>query len=198
MFADRLFNALERNDPVPGHLLVAAPNLGCEDFNRTVVLVLEHSETGSFGVVLNRRSDLAVANALEDWAPLASKPQAFYIGGPLHPQSAIAVGVSAPGVDVDSHPHLRRIASRIVQINLESDPEEVAQELSGLRLFVGYSEWAPGQLDEEIERGDWYVTPALPSDVVSPGASDLWLDVMRRQPMPLPLFSTFPEYPEDN
>ena len=67
-----------------------------------------------------------------------------------------------------------------------------------MRLFAGYAEWAPGQLDDEIERGDWYVTPALPTDVIVPGRTDLWGDVMRRQQTPLPLFSTFPAPLVDN
>ena len=67
-----------------------------------------------------------------------------------------------------------------------------------MRLFAGYAEWAPGQLDDEIERGDWYVTPALPTDVIVPGRTDLWGDVMRRQQAPLPLFSTFPADLVDN
>lgn len=198
MFADRLFNALERNEPAPGQLLVAAPGLDCDEFNRTVVLLLEHDENNSFGVVLNRRLDLAVANVLEDWAPLVSKPQAFYIGGPLQQQSALAVGVSAQGADIESNQFLRRIANRILQVDLQAEPEDVAEALSGMRFFVGYAEWSPGQLQEEIERGDWYVTPALPSDVIASGASDLWFEVMRRQPMPLPLFATYPDRPEDN
>ena len=75
-------------------------------------------------------------------------------------------------------------------------PEVVEKLVEGVRIFAGYAEWAPGQLHEEIERGDWFVAPALPSDAVSWG--DLWGDVMRRQAMPLPLFATFPENLEDN
>ena len=70
--------------------------------------------------------------------------------------------------------------------------------MTGARLFAGYAEWGPGQLSEEIERGDWYVAPALAQDVLTPGAADLWGDVMKRQPMPLPLYSTYPANIDDN
>ena len=75
---------------------------------------------------------------------------------------------------------------------------EIFEPLEGMRFFAGYAEWAPGQLNEEIEQGDWFVTPALPSDIIAPGRVDIWGDVMRRQAMPLPLYSTFPSDPSDN
>ena len=85
-----------------------------------------------------------------------------------------------------------------IRDSLRAEPQEVAPAVDSMRLFLGYAEWAPGQLDEEIERGDWFIAPALPSDVVAPAAADLWGDVMRRQAMPLPLYATFPANLDDN
>lgn len=197
-YADRLFNALEREEPAPGMLLVSAPGMAAPEFARTVVLILERDVDGALGVVLNRRSDVAVQNVMPDWAELVAVPQALYIGGPAMPQAAVAVGVSASGVDITGHPHFTRLANRLVHVDLGADPELLAGDLEGLRVFAGYAGWDTGQLEEEIERGDWFVAPALPSDVVAPGPADLWGDVMRRQAMPLPLFATFPADLEDN
>ena len=102
------------------------------------------------------------------------------------------------GVDIDSHPQFTRLANRLVHVDLEADPVALGDEVEGLRIFAGYAAWQPGQLDEEILRGDWFVAPALPTDVIAPAGADLWGDVMRRQPMPLPLFATFPANLEDN
>lgn len=197
-YADRLFNALERVDPEPGMLLVSAPGMYSPDFARTVVLVLEHDNDHTLGVVLNRRSDVALANVMPGWEELAAKPQAVHIGGPVSPESAVGLGVSKAGVDISSSPHLNRLANRLVLLDLNAAPEDLAPVVESIRIFAGYAEWAPGQLDDEILRGDWFVTPALPSDVVAPAGADLWGDVMRRQPMPLPLFATFPANLEDN
>lgn len=197
-YADRLFSALEREEPAPGMLLVAAPGMLSDEFARTVILLIEHDTDHSFGVVLNKRSDVAVANVLPDWLGEVAAPQALYIGGPVGPQAASGVGVTATGTVIDDHPEFTRLANRLVHVDLRSDPFEVAGHLEGMRLFAGYAEWAPGQLDSEIERGDWYVAPALPSDVIAPASADLYSDVLRRQPMPLPLFSTFPADTEDN
>lgn len=195
-YADRLFNALERVDPEPGMLLVSAPGMFSPEFARTVVLVLEHDADHTLGVVLNRRSEAAVANVMPGWEELASRPQAVHIGGPVSPQSAVGLGVTTAGAS--ENPYLNRLANRLVLVDLNASPAELASELDGIRIFAGYAEWAPGQLDDEILRGDWFVTPALPSDVVAPAGADLWGDVMRRQAMPLPLFATFPAHLEDN
>lgn len=197
-YADRLFNALERNEPEPGMLLVAAPGMLSDEFNRSVVLIIEHNEHLTFGVNLASRSDLAVFNVMPDWLPAVAKPQALYIGGPLNQQSVVGLAMTKAGVDMDEVPHLNRLANRLAHVDLRADPGSIAELVEGMRLFAGYAEWAPGQLDGEIERGDWYVTPALPTDVVVPGRTDLWGDVMRRQQMPLPLFSTFPADLADN
>lgn len=196
-YADRLFNALERVEPEPGMLLVSAPGMISPEFARTVVLVLEHDADHTLGVVLNRRSEVAVANVMDaGWAELAAKPQAVHIGGPVSPESAVGLGVTAAGAP--ENPYLNRLANRLVLVDLNASPLEVSELLDGIRIFAGYAEWAPGQLDDEILRGDWFVTPALPSDVVAPAGADLWGDVMRRQAMPLPLFATFPANVEDN
>ncbi|MDO4684956.1 MAG: YqgE/AlgH family protein [Corynebacterium sp.] len=197
-FADRLFLALERNDPQPGTLLVAAPGMYSEDFARSVILIVEHSQYMTFGVNLTSRLEVAVANVMPEWLPCVAKPQALYLGGPLHQESVVGVGVTKLGVQENEHEVFKKLANRIVHVDLRADPNEIVDYLDGIRLFAGFAEWAPGQLDQEISRGDWFVAPALPSDVIAPGNTDVWGDVMRRQNFPLPLFSTFPVDTMDN
>lgn len=198
MYADRLFNALERNEPGPGQLLIAAPGMLSPEFARSVVLIVEHTPHLTLGVNLVARSEVAVFNVLPEWLPAVSKPQALYIGGPLNQQSVVGLAMTKKGVDIDAHPQLKRLAPRLAHVDLRANPEEIAEVVDGMRLYAGIAEWAPGQLDEEIDNGDWFVAPALPQDVITPGAADLWADVLKRQPMPLPLFSTFPADLDDN
>lgn len=197
-FGDSLFNALERNEPAPGMLLVSAPGLLSFEFQRSVVLILEHDEDFSFGVDLTRRSDLAVANVIPEWAEAVSNPPTLYLGGPLQPQSVVGLGVTKNGIDIEARPRLTKLANRLVHVDLRAEPEEIKESLEGFRLFAGYAQWDGGQLEEEILRGDWYVAPALPGDVVVPARTDLWSEVLRRQPLPLPLFSTFPRSTVDS
>ena len=86
----------------------------------------------------------------------------------------------------------------VALVNLDSDPDDLAPRLRGLRVFAGYSGWDSGQLATEIGRGDWLVVPALPDDVVVPPGVDLWGRVLRRQGMPLALLATHPIDVEHN
>lgn len=57
-----------------GRLLVATPALADPNFDRAVVLLLDHDEEGSLGVVLNRPTPVDVSDILEAWADLAGNP----------------------------------------------------------------------------------------------------------------------------
>ncbi|AKK12179.1 YqgE/AlgH family protein [Corynebacterium uterequi] len=197
-FADRLFKALERGEPEPGQLLVAAPDIPDDRFARAVVLIIEHNEAMTVGVNLTQRSELAIYNIMPEWLPAVAKPQALYIGGPVNQQAVVGVGRTKLGVDMAKEPVLNRLANRLAHIDMRADSAHISEIMDGIRLFAGYCEWAPGQLDAEIDNGDWFVVPALPGDVIMPARADLWGDVLRRQPMPLPLFSTYPVDPSLN
>ena len=106
--------------------------------------------------------------------------------------AALCLGTLRIGVDPDGLAGLRHVAGRIVMIDLDADPESIAESVEGVRIFAGYSGWTIGQLDGEIERDDWIVLSALPSDVLVQPRVDLWSHVLRRQPMPLPLLATHP------
>lgn len=205
LYGDRLFSSLERGTPAAGMLLLAAPGMASPEFARSVIFLVEHDEHGTLGVDLTQRSQTPVHNVLEPWAPLMSKPPVLYIGGPLNQNQPICVGVVRGGAelpegtdDVTGAPFMERIAHRFALINLGIEPELVKGSLDGARIFARYAGWEPGQLDEEIDRGDWYVAPALPSDVLAPAAADIWGDCLRRQPWPLPLYGTYPVDVRDN
>ena len=82
-YADRLFNGLERGEPAPGMLLLAAPGMLSPEFARRVVLIVDHGLDSTLGVILNSRSEIAVHNAMPEWVDLVAAPQAMYRGGPV-------------------------------------------------------------------------------------------------------------------
>lgn len=161
-------------------------------FRRTVVYVIEHNDAGSFGVVINRPSETPVHNVLPQWASLAAKPQALYVGGPVKRDSALCLATVRTGASIDGLPGVRRVDGRVVMIDLDSDPGEIERYVEGVRVFAGYSGWTMGQLEGELERDDWMVVSALASDVIGPPRIDLWAHVLRRQPMPLAMLATHP------
>ena len=180
-----------------GRLLVAAPALRDPNFDRTVVLVVEHAEEGALGLVLNRPSETEVAAALPGWERLAAAPAVVFVGGPVAPTAAIALGTALAGTEVEGwRPLFDGVGS--IDLDLEHGPDELAGPVQDVRVFAGYAGWAPGQLEEEVEGGAWYVVDALPDDTRSAQPDDLWSAVLRRQGGALALVANFPADPAMN
>jgi putative transcriptional regulator len=176
----------------PGSLLVSATDLTEPTFRRSVVYVVEHTASGSFGVVLNRISNTSVDAMLPRWTRLAAAPKALFVGGPVHRSSALCLGTVPVGMSVDGVPGIRRVDGRVVMIDLDSDPAVIARHVEAVRIFAGYAGWSGGQLEGELRNDDWMVVSALPYDIFTPAHVDLWARVLRRQPLPLALLATHP------
>ena len=186
------------DDVAPGSLLVAMPSLADPTFAGTVVYVLDHSESGTLGVVLGRPSQVEIRDVLPGWCDLAVEPGVFHVGGPCETDTALCLATSparAPGEGSG----LRRVAGSVYLVDLDSDPVELDAQLTGLRVFAGYAGWSPGQLAAEIAEGAWACVPGRPEDVLTPVAGpDLWRRVMGRQTGRLAVLSTAPADPSAN
>jgi putative transcriptional regulator len=183
-----------------GRLLVATPVLSDPNFDRTVVLVLDHDEEGSLGVVLNRPTPVGVGAILEAWAELTGEPGVVFQGGPVSLDAALGVATVPSGRDEDGDGPLgwRRVHGAIGLVDLEAPPELLAAELGSLRIFAGYAGWGPGQLEDELTGGAWYVVDSEPGDVSSPAPEGLWRAVLRRQRGELAMVATYPDDPSLN
>jgi putative transcriptional regulator len=175
-----------------GTLLLANTDLLEPTFRRSVIYIVEHNDGGTLGVVLNRPSETAVYNVLPQWAQVAAKPKTMFIGGPVKRDAALCLAVLRVGAVPDDVPGLRHVAGRMAMVDLDADPESIGPLVEGVRIFAGYSGWTIGQLEGEIERDDWIVLSALPSDVLVEPRVDLWGRVLRRQPQPLSMLATHP------
>ena len=184
-----------------GRLLVATPKLADPNFDRAVVLLLDHDAEGTLGVVLNRPTPVGVGDVLEAWAALAGVPQVVFQGGPVSLDSALALAVIPGEPRQDDGPDLlgwRRVHGAIGLVDLEAPPELLASALGSLRIFAGYAGWGPGQLEDELSEGAWYVVESEPGDVSSPSPERLWREVLRRQRNELAMVATYPDDPTLN
>ena len=182
----------------PGALLVAMPTLTDPTFAGTVVYVLDHSDSGTLGVVLGRPSQVAISDVLPGWCDLAVDPAVFHVGGPCETDTALCLATSTrPAATTPAG--LRRVAPGVHLVDLDSDPGELEGRLTGLRVFAGYAGWSPGQLGEEVAEGSWACVPGTPGDVTSRAAGpQLWRRVMGRQRGRLGVLSTAPADPTAN
>ena len=184
-----------------GRLLVATPVLADPNFRRTVVLIVEHEPAeGTLGVVLNRPTDVPVGRVLEPWSQLVTGPSVVFRGGPVAPDSALAIAL-VPG---DAEPlgwhslAADPAMSRLGLVDLDAPPDLLASVINRLRVYAGYAGWAPGQLKAEIDEGAWYVISAEPSDVFAAEPGGLWSTVLRRQGGEMAFTATFPDDPDLN
>lgn len=176
-------------DSTKGDLLVASPMLGDPNFERTVVFVLEHSDEGAVGLVLNRPTEVEVGAPLEDWGRFTSHPSVVFVGGPVSREAVIALA-RLPGADLPEA--FQPIRDSVGVLDLTADADLIGAAVDELRIFAGYAGWGPGQLDGEIDEGAWFVVQADSSDPFSARPDALWRDVLRRQPDPLRRYALFP------
>jgi putative transcriptional regulator len=178
--------------PTKGRLLVATPPLEDPNFDRTVVFVLEHSDEGALGVVINRPTDEHLDEPLDRWIDLQAPPGSVFDGGPVEPDALIALAHARRPVE-EPTPELSPIVGLVVSADLSVDPALVAPDVEAVRVFRGYAGWGPGQLEIEIEAGAWLVLDPVPGDLFTGEPDALWRDVLRRQGGRLSWLATVPD-----
>lgn len=171
---------MESSNLAPG-LLLAMPQLADPNFSRAVILMIEHSDRGSFGLVINQPSPIRAAELLDSlkmsWRGEASA--VVWAGGPVQPSTGWVlhepIGIAQAGVggtiEVTSSISLSTSAERLRAI--------ASQPPRNIRLLLGYSGWGPGQLATEMARGAWLHTSVDPRLVFETPASEIWDTAVR-------------------
>jgi putative transcriptional regulator len=189
--------SLEAQQPAAGRLLVASPTLHDPNFRRTVVLLLDHDEEGTLGVVLNRPTTVPVASVLPGWADTVDDPPVLFDGGPVSADSALAVAC-VPEAEGEDPVGFRRLFGPTGMVDLDTPLEVLAPAMTRMRIFAGYAGWGGGQLEAELDEGSWYVVAAETADIFAASPEDLWRQVLRRQHGPLAWVATMPTDPTRN
>jgi len=180
-------------DSARGQLLIAGPSLLDPNFWRTVVLVVEHTDDGALGLVLNRPAEASVAEAVPQLRDLLDLDEQLFIGGPVQPSAVIVLAEFEDASDA--------ALISFEDVGVLGTGASLDQPVAGVRrgrAFVGHSGWGPGQLDSELERGDWILEPARREDAFSPGARELWSEVLTRKGGSYALVARMPIDPSVN
>jgi putative transcriptional regulator len=181
-------------DPsLAGQLLLASPSLRDPNFRRTVVLVGVHNGDGAMGVILNRPSETAVADAVPQLETMVDAEEPVYVGGPVQPSSVVLLAEF-----LDPTPAALLVLGRIGFPSGGTDVDGLAQSTERRRVFAGYAGWSSGQLDEEVEQGDWIAHPAGPDDVFAQEPEHLWASVLERKGGSYALLARMPMDPSVN
>ena len=148
-------------------MLVAKPDLLDPNFRETVVLVTQTADASTVGVILNR--------------PTAQKhPQTgetLYSGGPVMREVIVALFRAERAPDAAAFPVLKGVYLTMHPQNIEP---LLAQRAGNYRLYSGFSGWAAGQLQSEMQRDGWYVLPASAELAFRKDTAGMWQELVRK------------------
>lgn len=146
------------------HFLVAMPNLDDPMFKRTVIYVCEHNEEGAMGLIVNQTIDVNVSNLLsrisidhDEHHPAAT--DTIFNGGPVQTDRGFVLHTPIPGKKWSSSLNLSDELSVttskdiLEQLTTKQSPEK-------FMIVLGYANWSPGQLEQELTENSWLTIPA--------------------------------------
>lgn len=145
-------------DGLSGVFLVAKPGLESPQFRRTVILVTQHIQGGTVGVIINRPTSVSLTHIFPGNELLQHRADRLHSGGPVSPNSILFLFRSQKTPE-HALPVLDNLyLSGNTQLLAEhiKEPDTLAR----LRVYAGYAGWAPGQLMAEVSRGDWLMVEA--------------------------------------
>lgn len=171
------------SDSLSGMLLVATPALRDPNFRRTILFVAEHStEDGAVAYVLNRPAGF-VMNVPGPDHPLLV---AAYHGGPVSPQTVMLASLRW------------LLPSGVVAFHTIGEGAIPAESLEGLRAFLGYAGWSPGQLEHELSQNAWLVLRPSRDLIGMNLGTEEWTAVMRQAGPVMRLLASAPDDPSLN
>ncbi len=148
----------EEVKPLTAILIVARDELPDPNFRDSVVLVMNNVGPFPGGVIVNRPTRITVSHLFPEIKGLAQVRDKVYFGGPvgIRAVSFLITSNSAPenAIRVANGVYISEDGKLLRKLLARDKP------MDGLRIFIGHSEWGPGQLEAEIRRGDWTLAPA--------------------------------------
>jgi putative transcriptional regulator len=160
-----------------GIVLVAKPGLPDPNFSETVVLVARTDDDATVGVILNRPSVRRLVDIAPSWPGAENLTEPLYSGGPVMRQVVVALYASEEVPKAKAFRVLPQVYLSMHPANLEP---LVAQPGTRMRLYAGFSGWAPRQLEAEMASGSWYVLRATEELVFRKDTTGMWNELVER------------------
>lgn len=179
--------------PKQGIILISEPSLQDFYFKQSVVLLAEHNEEGSFGVIINKPIETRVNEVLKDFPDFDAR---VFLGGPVKTDSIFFIHTKDNiekslkimeglywGGDIDT-------IREMMNLNLITEDE--------IRFYVGYSGWHPKQLDREIREKSWVLTHTNVGEVINKQPEKLWSNYLKSMGKDYAIWANFPSDPSFN
>lgn len=160
-----------------GKLLVASRDLPDPNFARTVVLLVQFSDDGVIGLIINRRSQVPVSRVLDNVAGARGQQDAVYAGGPVGRTDILALLRShkQPG-------DAKRVLREVFLVSSRETLKETFAAATGpdkMHVFLGYAGWTEPQLQHEVDLGAWYIFQGSPEAIFNSEPDSLWPRLIR-------------------
>lgn len=181
--------------PAKGKLLISDPFISDGYFDRSVVLLCEHNDEGTFGFVLNNFVDIPFHEISDKFPVFDTKVS---IGGPVSKENLFflhKLGSTLPGsVAITDKIFAGGDFSILVDLIQRNEIRK-----TDLRFFIGYSGWTEGQLNEEIEANTWIVSDKFDDDfIMNVEENHLWQKLMKTMGKKFSRMTDFPQNPNWN
>jgi putative transcriptional regulator len=158
-------------------LLLSMPQMQDENFERTVVLLCDHTAEGAFGLILNRPTTTAAAEVVAFDPPVeAHQGPLLWTGGPVEPQR----GWILLGESVDEESQTEVAPGLYLSTSIDLLRRVVQATPSRTRVLTGYAGWGPGQLDDELAASAWLTVDVDPALIFDTAADEMWDAAIRR------------------
>ena len=173
-----------------GVFLVASPNLIDPNFSKSVILLLQYGKGGSVGLIINKPTTVKLKKILPKIKGIQIRNKYIFIGGPVSINTLFFVVLNGKHSekfikifdDVYLIPQFKDLIKTI--------PKKIIRKQ--LRVYIGYAGWAPGQLEYEIARGDWYIYPADTRSIFFKDPQDVWPELIKKSSAQLVKLITLP------
>ena len=158
-------------------LLLSMPQMQDENFERTVVLLCDHTAEGAFGLILNRPTTTAAAEAVAFDPPIkAHRGPLLWTGGPVEPER----GWILLGETVDEESQTEIAPGLFLSTSIDLLRRVVQTTPARTRVLTGYAGWGPGQLDDELAASAWLTVDVDPALIFDTPADEMWDAAIRR------------------
>ena len=179
--------------PKQGRLIISEPFLPGNYFSRSTILLVEHSEKGAIGFILNKPIETPIKELFKDFPEFSGD---VYVGGPVGSESIFYIHTLGDRLHGSIHVKDDLYWGGDFE-NLKSLISAGLVDMDQIRFFIGYSGWSEGQLENEIAENSWLVTEA-PVDAIMNSDEDFWIDSVKNAGGHYELWQHFPEDPTLN
>lgn len=188
------FSKLNKLAPKKGRILISDPFVEDDYFAKSIVILCDHNEEGTFGFVINNFIEQELNEIIDDFPEFDCTVS---IGGPVETDMLFFIH-SNPVLIKDS---IEIIPGLYMGGDFAQVKELILKDELGcdeIKFFLGYSGWGEGQLEEEIQANSWFVANLNPETIMTYNSDDMWEKILAQMGPKHKVISSFPNNPNLN